>query len=53
MNVILMVNDHNDIERNYKFNISKKPISNPKLLRLVNEVYQYLCREIKNSSSLH
>ena len=25
MNVILMVNDLDDIERNYKFNISKKP----------------------------
>ena len=49
MNVIIMVNDHDDIECNYKINIIKKTISNPKLIRLVNEVYQYLCRVIKNS----
>lgn len=37
MNVIIMVNDHDDIECNYKFNIIKKPISIPKLIRFVNE----------------
>ncbi|MGE3859818.1 MAG: response regulator [Nitrososphaeraceae archaeon] len=37
INVIILVNDHDDIECNYKFNIIKKPISIPKLLRLVNE----------------
>jgi DNA-binding NtrC family response regulator len=37
MNVIIMVKDHDDIECNYKFNIIKKPISIPKLIRLVNE----------------
>ena len=37
MNVLIMVNDHDDIECNYKFNIIKKPISIPKLIRFVNE----------------
>lgn len=37
LNMIIMVNDHDDIKCNYKFNIIKKPVSISKLIKLVNE----------------